>query len=50
LFISILLTYSSYTGARRQRWMPFWPPFLTAGERFDENTSSSRIKLIKHFI
>ena len=26
--------------------MPFWPPFLTAGERFVENTSSSTIKLI----
>jgi hypothetical protein len=27
--------------------MPFWLPFLTAGKLFDENTSSSRIKLIK---
>ncbi len=32
-------------GARRQQWMSFWPPFLTAGKRFVENTSSSRIKL-----
>ena len=27
--------------------MPFQTPFTTAGERFAENTSSSRIKLIK---
>jgi len=26
--------------------MPCWPPFLTAGEQFDENTSSCRIKLM----
>jgi hypothetical protein len=36
-------------GARRQQWMPFWLPFLMAGKRFDENTSSSRIELIKHY-
>jgi hypothetical protein len=28
-------------------WMPFWPPFSMACEQFVENTSSSRIKLIK---
>ena len=33
-------------GARRQQWMPFWPPFLMAGEQFVENTSSCGIKLI----
>jgi len=27
-------------------WMPFWPPFLTAGEQFVKNTSSCRNKLI----
>jgi hypothetical protein len=27
--------------------MPFQPPFTTVGKRFVENTSSSRIKLIK---
>jgi hypothetical protein len=32
-------------GARHQQWMPFRPPFLTAGERFVKNTSISRIKL-----
>ncbi len=32
-------------GARRRQWMPFWPPFLTVGKQFVENTSSSRIKL-----
>ena len=26
--------------------MPFWPQFVTVGERFVENTSSCRIKLI----
>ena len=34
-------------GARRQWWMPFRAPFLTACERFAENTSSSRINLSK---
>ncbi len=27
-------------GARCQQWMPFRPPFLTAGEQFIKNTSS----------
>jgi len=47
MFISMLLTYSYYMGARRRWWMPFRTPFATAGERVVENTSSSRIKLIK---
>ena len=47
MFISMLSTYSYNMGTRRQRWMQFWPPFLTACERFVKNTSSSRIKLIK---
>jgi hypothetical protein len=47
MFISMLSTYSYNMGARRRLWMPFWPPFSTACERFVENTSSSRIKLIK---
>jgi hypothetical protein len=46
MFISMLLTYSYCLGARRRWWMPFRAPFLTACERFAENTSSSRIKLI----
>jgi hypothetical protein len=46
MFISMLSTYSYYMGTRRRLWMPFWPPFLTACERFVENTSSSKIKLI----
>ncbi len=33
-------------GACRQQWMPFRPPFLTAGEQFVKNTSSHRIKWI----
>jgi hypothetical protein len=33
-------------GARQQQWMPFWTPFLMAGEQFVEITSSHRIKLI----
>jgi hypothetical protein len=33
-------------GARHRQWVPFWPPFLMAGEQFIENTSSTRIKLI----
>ncbi len=44
--ISILLVYLYCLGARRRQWIPFRPPFATAGERFIENTSSSRIKLI----
>ena len=47
MFISMLSTYSYNMGTRRRLWMPFWPAFLTVCERFDENTSSSRIKLIK---
>jgi hypothetical protein len=47
MFISMLLTYSYNMGARRRLWMPFWPPFSTACERFVETTSSSIIKLIK---
>jgi hypothetical protein len=47
MFISMLSAYSYNMGARRRLWMPFWPAFSTACERFDENTSSSRIKLIK---
>ena len=47
MFISMLSTYSYNMGTRRRLWMPFWPAFSTACERFDENTSSSRIKLIK---
>ncbi len=27
-------------GARRQQWMPFWPPFLMVGELFVKNMSS----------
>jgi hypothetical protein len=34
-------------GACRRWWMPFRAPFLTACERFAENTSSSRINLFK---
>ena len=33
-------------GTHRQRWMPFRPPFLAAGERFVENKMSCSIKLI----
>jgi hypothetical protein len=47
MFISILLTYSYCLGTRRRWWMPFRPPFLTACERFAENTSSSTINLFK---
>jgi len=47
MFISMLFTYSYYMGARRRWWVPFRTPFTTVGERFVENTSSSRIKLIK---
>jgi hypothetical protein len=47
MFISMLLTYSYCLGARRWWWMPFRPPFLTACERFAENTSSSRINVFK---
>ncbi len=43
----MLLVYLCCLGARRQWWMPFWPPFLTAGKRLIKNTSSHRIKLIK---
>ncbi len=32
--------------ARRQWWMPFRPPFSTAGEQFVENTSSCRNQFI----
>jgi hypothetical protein len=42
----MLLVYSYCLGARRQRWMPFQPPFVMVGEQFVENTSSSTIKLI----
>jgi hypothetical protein len=47
MFISMLSTYSYCLGARRRWWMPFRAPFLTACERFAENTSSSRINLFK---
>ena len=47
MFISMLLTYSYYMGARRRWWMPFWTSLATAGEWFVENTSNSRFKLIK---
>ena len=47
MFISVLSTYSYNMGARRRLWMPFWPPFSKACERFVKNTSSSRIILIK---
>ena len=54
MFISMLLTYLYNMGTRRRSWMPFRPPFVTACKRLVENTSSSRIKLIKllfyHFI
>jgi hypothetical protein len=48
MFINMLSTYSYNMGARRRLWMPFWPPFSAACERFAENKSSrSRIKLSK---
>jgi hypothetical protein len=47
MFISMLLTYSYCLGARRQWWMTFRAPFLTACEQFAKNTSSSRINLFK---
>jgi hypothetical protein len=47
MIISMFLVYSYCLGVRRRKWMPFRPPFATAGERFVENTISSRIKLIK---
>ena len=50
MFISMLSTYLCNMGTRRRLWMPFWLPFLTACERFVENTSSSRIKLIKRLL
>ena len=34
-------------GAHRQWWMPFRQPFLTPSEWFINNSSSSRIKIIK---
>jgi len=46
MFISMLLTYLYYVGARRQWWMPFRTPFATAGERFVKDMVSSTIKLI----
>ncbi len=33
-------------GTRRQKWMPFRPPFLTAGERFVKNTSNIELNLL----
>ncbi len=50
LFNSMLFIYSYCLGTRCWQWMPFWPPFLTAGEQFIKNTSSHRIKLIKQVI
>ena len=47
MFISMLSTYLYNMGARRRLWMPFWPTFLTACKQFNENTSSSIIKLNK---
>jgi len=46
LFISMLLVYSYSLGARRQQWMPFRPPFATAGKQLVENKMSCRIQLI----
>ena len=45
----MLLAYLYCLGARRRQWMPFWPQFATAGERFVENTSSSTFKLITRY-
>jgi len=45
-FITMLLVYFNSSGARRQRWMPFWPPFLAADEQVVKNKISCRIKLI----
>jgi hypothetical protein len=42
----ILINLLVYYGARRRRWMPFWPPFLWAGEQCYENTSRHKIKSI----
>jgi hypothetical protein len=39
----MLLVYSYCLGARRQQWMPFWPPFATVGEQFVENTGKINI-------
>ncbi len=46
----MLLVYLYCLGAHRQRWMPFWPPYLVASERFVENKMICRIKLISLFI
>ncbi len=44
----MLLFYLYCLGARRwQCWMPFQPPFSTAGKQFIKNTSSHRIYSIK---
>jgi hypothetical protein len=40
----MLLVYSYCSGTRRQQWMPFWPPFLTAGKQFVKNRISSKNK------
>ena len=29
----MLIVYLYLLGARRQRWMPFWPPLLTVGKQ-----------------
>ena len=43
----MLLVYLYCLGTRRWQWMPYQPPFLTAGKGFIKNTSSHRIKLMK---
>ena len=42
-----VIKYLYNMGARHRQWMPFWPPFSAACEQLIENTSSSRIELIK---
>ncbi len=46
LILKVIIIYWYIVGAHRQRWMPFWPPFLATGKLI-KNTSSHRIKLIK---
>ena len=46
LFISMLFIYPYCLGVRPRQWMPFRPPFATAGKRLVNNKMSCRIKLI----
>ncbi len=43
LFLQLLLIYQYIMGLRSPKWLPFWPPFLTASKQFIEKQQQNQI-------